>query len=394
MEVDLSTPVVVAESSFVNEPGVDRWGYYQFPVLDRLLDGRIAVTFHVNADSALAYGKAAAEPNRSVSADEGRTWTRVGSEAPVAGLLLPNGERLLAGRPEVTPPPSKVSSYMLPAPCCTGLTTYGQETFTCYRHDELPAELQGVPVARMGVGGDRWIPERARLDDPDLLRRTAEGVFPITWWGDVHRVDGGALLAVVYPCRFDGAEGWRGHIGCYRSTDDGRSWQAQGRVLFQPDAEADALAARRGGFSEPASLILPGGEMIAVLRTTDGNGDGPLYLCRSSDQGQTWSHPRVLRENGVLPRLMTLGNGVMVMSTGRPGADLSFSSDGRGESWSQRYPLVPVTSDYNQHDSCGYTSLLPLSDDSFLVAYSWFQKPAGAGRTRKAILVRRVQVTL
>jgi len=29
-----------------------------------------------------------------------------------------------------------------------------------------------------------------------------------------------------------------------------------------------------------------------------------------------------------------------------------------------------------------------------LVAYSWFRKPAGQGQTRKAILVRRVQVTV
>ena len=80
------------------------------------------------------------------------------------------------------------------------------------------------------------------------------------------------------------------------------------------------------------------------------------------------------------------------MSTGRPGADLSFSSDGRGETWSEPHLLVPITSDYNQHDSCGYTSLLALDDNAFLVAYSWFQKPAGNGGTRKAIFVRRVWV--
>ncbi|MFZ9681862.1 MAG: hypothetical protein ACO3DQ_01455, partial [Cephaloticoccus sp.] len=72
---EISDPILVAASSFDNEPGVDRWGFYQFPVLDRLQDGRIAVTFHINADSARAYGHGTAEPNRGLSAAGGATWS-------------------------------------------------------------------------------------------------------------------------------------------------------------------------------------------------------------------------------------------------------------------------------------------------------------------------------
>ena len=393
MNVVLSYPVLIAESSFFNETGVDRWGLYQFPQLSRLLDGRIAVTFHINADSATAYGKAALEPNRGVSSDGGVTWARVESSDPVSGLLLPNAERLLVGDPAVTPPALKISCYALPRERGTVIGSYGQQPYVCYRHDELPAELQGVPSARMPKGANTWNMERARLDDPEMLRYSTEGVFPVTCWGDVHLTSDNALVTVVYPCRTEGDNFRHINSACYRSNDSGHSWQVQGRLLYRPDEAADPQAAKRDGFTEPTCALLPDGEMVAVLRTTDGNGDGPLYLSRSANGGSDWSPPRVIRKNGALPRLLRLGNGVLVLSTGRPGADLSFSMDGRGESWGERYPLVPVVGPGNQDDSCGYTSMLALSDDTFLVTYSWFKKPTADGQTRKAIFVRRVQVS-
>lgn len=394
MKLTLSDPVVIAESSFVNEPGVCRWGYYQFPQLARLLDGRIAVTFHIKADSAIAYGRAAAEPNRGVSSDGGKTWDRVVSDDPVSGLLLPNGERLLVGDAELTPIAQAISSYNLPPERGTVIGSYGQQPYVCYRHDELPAELQGVPSARMGQGENTWVKERARLDDPKLLRNSTEGVFPVTCWGDVHLTPDNALVTVVYPSRIEGDDFRHMHSVCYRSVDNGHSWQVQGRLLYRPDRAADPQADKRDGFTEPTCALLPDGEMVVVLRTTDGNGDGPLYLSRSTNGGNDWSTPQVIRENGALPRLLRLGNGILVMSTGRPGADLSFSLDGRGETWSERHPLVPLEGPGNQDDSCGYTSMLALDDNSFLITYSWFRKPTGDGQTRKAILVRRVQVTV
>jgi hypothetical protein len=53
---------------------------------------------------------------------------------------------------------------------------------------------------------------------------------------------------------------------------------------------------------------------------------------------------------------------------------------------------VTLTSDDVQADSCGYTSLIALDDDSFLIAYSWFKRPAADGTPRKAVLVRHVTV--
>ena len=139
-------------------------------------------------------------------------------------------------------------------------------------------------------------------------------------------------------------------------------------------------------------MFLADGTLLAMLRTTDGLGVGPLYSSRSSDLGKTWSKPVVVNPSGVMPRLLRLGNGVLVLSYGRPGAEVRFSFDGRGATWSEPVKLVPLSSADVQADSCGYTSLLPLSDDSFLIAYSWFKFPAKEGATRKALLVREVKV--
>lgn len=397
MNIEISEPQIIVESPFVNEPGVERWGHYQFPTFDRLLDGRIAITFHINRDNACAYGRPTLEPNRGITSDEGRSWEIVRAEAPVAGLLLPNGDRLRVGTADMIPRALREGSYSLPPVCATGIASYGNQPFNCYRHAELPPELQGVPCARMVAGSTVWVKERARLDSPDLMRRTKDdGFLPVVWLGNVHLMADNKLLAVAYHDRIEGlgADSDYVHCGCYRSVDQGLSWQLQTRILYRPDAKADPLAAKRDGFTEPASLILPDGEIVAILRTTDGNGNGPLYLIRSSDGGCVWSPPKAIRENGALPKLLRLGNGVLVLCTGRPGADLTFSVDGRGETWSKRYPLVPIEGPGTQDDSCGNNSIIALDDNSFLVTYSWFKKPAGDGQTRKAILVRRVEVTV
>jgi len=113
-----------------------------------------------------------------------------------------------------------------------------------------------------------------------------------------------------------------------------------------------------------------------------------MYSVRSADQGRTWSPPQSFAETGVLPRLLQLRNGVLVLSSGRPGVDLRFSTD-NGRTWSPAKELLPLPDRAKiQADSCGYTSLLPLGKDRFLIAYSWFTPPSG----RKSIYVREVRV--
>lgn len=158
-------------------------------------------------------------------------------------------------------------------------------------------------------------------------------------------------------------------------------------------SQGDPKAETRDGFTEPALEVLADGALYSVLRTTDGSGIGPMYHIRSSDLGRTWSQPTVMAPNGVLPRLLRLENGIVVLASGRPGVQLRFSEKGNGEDWSEPWDLLPFDPADPHADSCGYTDLLPLDADSFLIVYSWFQKPDAEGRRRKAILARCIRVT-
>lgn len=381
--ITVSEPVLVAEGP----AGERRWGRYQFPTLDRLVDGRIALTFHINEDSARAYGDRPAQPDRGISADGGRSWTLKHATERTGGLLLPSGDRIIAGRADVTPPAIPVSELSLPDPIGTIIGTYGRLPYTFYAHDALPESLQGVPLVRLHRGTDRWNTERATLVDPGFQRYSIQAVFPVVWWGDLTLAPDGSILAVVYPRSIDG------DVVCHRSTDEGRSWHLQGRIAYEPDLTADPKGrARTQGFTEPGSALLADGSLLVMLRTTDGLGVGPLYASRSQDLGRNWSQPTVVNDYGVMPRLLRLGNGALVLSYGRPGAVVRFSFDGRGDTWSEPIELVPRQSDDIQGDTCGYTSLLPLSPDTFLVAYSWFKRPSVDGSPRKALLVRQIKV--
>ena len=385
----LPSSIVISDSVLVAEGPIDerRWGRYQFPSLDRLLDGRIALSFHVNEDSARAYGRRPAQPDRGVSADGGRSWMLMHAVERTAGLLLPDGDRIIAGRADVTPPATPVAELRLPEPVGTIVGTYGRLPYTFYRHDDLSDAVRGVPLARLPAGSASWTTERAQLLDPGFQRYSVQDVFPVVWWGDLNLATDGSILAVVYPRSLEG------DVACHRSTDSGRSWRLQGRIAYQPNSQADPQArARTQGFTEPGSVLLADGSLLVMLRTTDGLGVGPLYSSRSTDLGKTWSTPVVVNASGVMPRLLRLGNGVLVLSYGRPGAEVRFSLDGRGENWTDPFRLVPLTSSDVQADSCGYTSLLPLSADSFLIAYSWFKQPGSDGVPRKALLVRQVTV--
>ena len=60
IEVQVQQPslVVVSPMPYIDHyTGATRWGHYQFPIIRRLEDGRLAVSYSVHADSSVSYGK-------------------------------------------------------------------------------------------------------------------------------------------------------------------------------------------------------------------------------------------------------------------------------------------------------------------------------------------------
>jgi len=386
--IELGEPVTVALAA----PTVRGWGPYQFPGLERLDDGTIRLSFHVEADSATAYGL---PPARAVSADEGRTWKLLPREQAADGtaaswqaapLILDNGDAIWAQQQKALDP----KGLALPAKPVHRFTSYGH-TFDWYRVADLPPECaDGWLLNRLAKGATQPTRERATVRLPGELRHVSEGVMPRPWFQTLFRAPDDAIWAVQYEVRLvDGP--FRSHwwMMILRSTDGGRSFDLWSEIPYQPDAAADKHAAERNGFTEPTVCFMADGSALCLLRTTDGIGPGPMYLARSTDNGKTWSRPTVFDDRGVWPQLVRLENGVTLAVYGRPGLFVRGTTDPAGLDWAARVTVVPPAA--IQSETCSYAAWLPLAADRALLAYSEFNVADAEGRPCKAIRVREVK---
>jgi hypothetical protein len=390
VHIELSQPVTVAMAP----PEVQKWGPYQFPGLARLPDGRIQLSFHVEADSATAYGL---PPARAVSADEGKTWTLMPREATTDGastawdvsVLLPNGDRLQVK----TLRPRKASELRLPEKPFAQYVSYGIGN-AIYRVEDLPAECAaGWMLQRLPAGKTQWQEERATVRLPGEVRTVAEGVMWFPWLAPQMVVaPDGALWAVNYTLRrvVNGRYQEKCPVTVLRSADAGRSWDIWSEIPYAGNAAADPKADNRDGFTEPYVGFMPDGSALMLLRTTDGNGPGPLYGSRSTDGGKTWSPPAVFDDLGVWPQMLTLKNGVTLAVYGRPGLYVRATADPAGLQWDKRITVIEPAQLHTE--TCSYAALLPLNDHTALMAYSNFKLCNSDGKQCKGIQVREVTV--
>ena len=392
----LSQPVVVSRGPV----GLKHWGPWQFPAIERLGDGTLHVSFHVEADSAKAYGLPV---GHAVSADGGQTWQIVPDAPASGGLLLANGDRLrtiaLRSRP--------VAGLTLPQPFAMTKGSYGT-TYHVFRLEDLPDEMRdGWHFSRLRAGQTEWQEEKATVSKPGEIRYVAVepspgakatglapdltgGVFVFPWAWRLRRAPDGALWDMNYGLRAPGGRlNDRWSCSLLRSTDNGHTWAMQSDITYHGDAAADPGWDKWDGFGEPNIAFLPDGSLLCFLRTTDGHGIGPMYWCRSHDNGKTWSTPRVFDDRGVWPAVVELKNGATLVSYGRPGLFVRATSDPTGALWGERVAVREPLA--YQTDTCSYSDMMTLDEQTALIAYSDFQYPDEQGQARKTILVRTIR---
>ncbi len=387
----LSDPVIVAQAP----PEITGWGPYQFPWIERLADGSLHVTVHLHADSATSYGLS---NGHVISRDEGHSWQRVDAPSSPGGLLLPNGDRLLADCTKAFP----VAGMALPPPMASRHSSYAD--FEYYGADALPEELtRAWPFLRLARGTSEWKQEWATVtfNKAADVRTVTEQVLVVPHFehNRIHVASDGSLIATLYtmPPRFLGRRrniANRGFLTVILASNDfGRTWREIGAIPYEPDFAADPHWDARDGFSEPQINEMPDGSLLALLRSEDGNGgadNAPLYWARSEDHGVTWNRPAVFDDRGVWPQLLTLKSGVTLATYGRPGFFLRATRDPSGRQWDPRITLIDPGTD-NPHTNthtCAYSGLIALSDTRALLVYSEFKHPDAQGRTCKTLLSR------
>jgi len=263
-QIALGQPVLVSEAP-ANE---DRWGWYQFPSIERLRDGRLLIQYQLAADTHSTYG---APTGKAVSSDRGRTWQAVAETegfhgfhfAWVAALELPNGDRPAA----INLPSRKVNDLDLPPPAAIDSSTYCGERHW-WRAEGLPAELTGWRFARLCAGSEEWVEESAQVKIPGEARTawTYEGVLTLPWMDRMRLTPDGSVWGLTFLKRFvDGKLMEKCEVAVLGSADGGRSWDLRGEVPYEGDPEHEPDWEKHEGFTEPDIVFLPDGSALCLI---------------------------------------------------------------------------------------------------------------------------------
>lgn len=374
---------------------VRAWGPYQFPSICQK-NGTYYYHFNDAADHYSAYGM----PGWVYKADgacKGWEWCQ-DEEAyrEARSLKLENGDLVcrFSGKSALT------AEMTLPKPVCefTLHEFVDPRHYVCYRNEELPLDVGGFSLLRKKAGQTEWLLEHVPMHEKGGIRGAFDGFLP-AMQARANKFclgpDGKPYL-LCYNFKLDENGVSDGHDWVYllRSDDHAHSFHEIGAIPYEPDLTQDpgAYADGRRGFLEPDLCFLDneGKRILCVIRTTHRE-LGPMYLCRSEDGGATWSKPRYLHTHGVYPHVIKLNCGALVLSFGRPGVDVMVSWD-EGETWSEPVCIVPQTHPSRTADTCGYTQLIAVNNDTCMIVFSDFNYDPGDGFPRKAMFSQLIKV--
>lgn len=387
VNVEMGGPTIVA----ISKAGETRWGFHQFPSLSRLPDGKILCQISSQLDAVCCYGNKAPT---FVSSDHGETWQPFENRSlPIAAphsyiTEVLDGEYLYV--PPTPPLDLNQTNWHLPK-FVGGTFSYSANNFYLFKQcpNEIQKHAQTLTAYRWTQSSKKWNQETINYDMQDALLWTrAKGkekhLVPRTWFENPLLRVGNALMYADYRQRYLTAEGTVPKSfapSCMVSTDNGHSFKRRSTIAHDP--------AGNDGFGECMLASNAKGELVCIIRRTDQN-QKPMAITYSTDQGQTWEQPESLHQFGVYPSMILLDCGIMVLAFGRPGIHLSFSLNGVGREWTQPLPVLLQEDEDLGNTTCGYTSLLPLGDNTFLLAYSDFNHQDKNKAICKTILAQKV----
>ena len=162
---------------------------------------------------------------------------------------------------------------------------------------------------------------------------------PSTAKGPIIQLPDGDLLMPMYG-GFQGDEKNVHRAYLVHSTDEARTWRYYATIDYSPKDPNPELPGQYVGACEPSVVLLPNGQMLAIMRKQLAHFPGeykPLYVCWSDDLGKTWTKPIPTKPHlmNISPTLQVLDNGVVAVEYGRPGCHVAFSIN-NGHTWQDK----------------------------------------------------------
>ena len=224
----------------------------------------------------------------------------------------------------------------------------------------------GKPLIRSWISHDNCHSFDAPYDIPVDCPPLEDG------WLYPHRrimhVEGDTYYVLIYG--FFKGDGMHGRSMIFRTIDDFKTLHYYGTIAaWEPDLPHPK------GFNETDITRTADGRLLAVIRN---QGLLPLYQSHSSNNGATWTTPKLFPGPGVDPCVRTLENGVVVCTYGRPGVHLACSET-NGDSWQVHTPIL-TTNMRNTHAvgervaqrdlTCAYTDIFVTGPNKVMIIYT------------------------
>ena len=275
------------------------------------------------------------------SYDGGKTWER-GPEGPgeKVAIDLGNGEILTAGRNSKSRPDGKFTIRL----------RRSKDNWETVTEEEAIVDIPDASFTVTGSGG--------RVDGflfHHGIIQLSNGELIGTMYGNYK---GDNILCDGYPTELnqrkyrtvvvfskDKGETWGDHVLVAYDRMLGRGIPEDHKMIGKsiPESRASQTtivpAVTQEGFREADLVEALNGDLICVMRSGGRNPvpeanlfPTPLYCSRSTDKGKTWTPPEQIADRGTCPSLVTMKNGIIVCTYGRPGNWLIFSND-NGRTW-------------------------------------------------------------